>query len=118
VFPVLKQVFVAWFTFETVPPGENTAAFGASDQRWVTALGSYSGNQATLQAELTTGGLFNSDLPLASQDAEYGTLELEFEHCNLATVSFDFPDAGLSGVFEISRALDSNVALCEAYAPD
>ncbi len=115
VFPVLKLIFVAWFTFDSEqPPEDMTAVFGAPDQRWVTALGFYDGNRTELRAELTTGGLFNSSEPLPVQDTNYGTINIEFSHCNLASVDYDFPSTGESGFFTMQRVVESNVALCEA----
>jgi hypothetical protein len=127
VFPVLKLVFVAWFTFDVPPaqaleqnPGTSLesmmAAFGADDQRWITAVGAYDGNRAVLNAELTTGGQFNSSNPLPVQDTDYGNITLEFSDCSNGSVSFNFPKAGQSGEFAITRTLDDNVALCEELA--
>lgn len=114
VLPQLQLLFLAWFTFDSVPPASNDAEFGAPDQRWVTALGAFEGDTATLTAELTTGGRFNTSTPLAEQSADYGTIEVVFYDCLSGTVSFDFPGAGLAGSFPIERALDGNVPLCEA----
>ncbi|NND43772.1 MAG: S8 family serine peptidase [Xanthomonadales bacterium] len=114
VFPGLKLIFVAWFTFDTVAPTSGTATFGAIDHRWVTALGSFSGGKSTLKAELTTGGSFNTDTPLPTQDTNYGTITIEFKNCSEGTVTYDFPGVGISGSFTINRVVNSNVALCEA----
>ncbi|MFT5373099.1 MAG: hypothetical protein ACI9R7_002659, partial [Lysobacterales bacterium] len=126
VFPDLKIIFLAWFTFDTVPPSQGTsstiessskstiATFGSDDQRWTTAVGSYSGTTAQLKAELTSGGLFNSSEPLPAQQLEYGTINLDFKNCNEAMVDFNFPSVGEAGQFTISRALAKNAALCEA----
>jgi uncharacterized delta-60 repeat protein len=114
VFPGLKLVFVAWFTFDSVIPNSGTATFGAIDQRWVTAVGPFSGGKATLKAELTTGGAFNTDSPLPTQDTNYGTIVIEFENCSEGTVTYNFPGVGISGSFPIKRVVNSNVALCEA----
>ncbi len=114
VYPDLKILFLAWFTFDTVPPAMGTqATFGSADQRWATAVGSYSGSTAQLNAELTSGGLFNSSEPLPNQDTHYGTINLDFKNCNQAVVDFDFPSVGESGQFTINRALEENAALCE-----
>jgi hypothetical protein len=114
VFPVLKLFFVAWFTFDSEQPPENvTAVFGAPGQRWVTAMGFYDGNRAELKAELTTGGSFNASGPIPVQDTQYGTMVIEFSHCNLASVEFDFPDPGESDFFTMTRIVESNVSLCE-----
>lgn len=118
VFPELELVFVAWFSFDSEPPQNATAVFGAPDQRWVTALGSYQGHRAELNAELTTGGRFNAADPLATQDTSYGTINIEFSHCNLASVEYDFPGPSLSGSFSMQRVLDDNVGLCEALLGD
>jgi len=119
VFPVLKLMFVAWFTFDSEqPPEDISAVFGAPDQRWITALGFYDGNRAELVAELTTGGLFNSSDPLPVQDTNYGTINIEFSNCNLASVEFNFPTAGESGIFTMQRVVEDNVALCEALGPE
>jgi glucose/arabinose dehydrogenase len=119
VFPDLERIFLAWFSFDSEPPPQNaTAVFGAPDQRWVTALGSYQGHRADLKAELTTGGRFNASDPTAAQDTGYGTISIEFWHCNLATVEYDFPGPGLSGAFSVHRVLDDNVGLCEALSGD
>jgi len=121
VFEELGLVFAAWFTFDTPAEaqiaaesaGAAAASFGAGDQRWVTAVGPFSGNRAELKAELTSGGLFNSNDPMPEQETDYGTIELEFDGCNAGHVTFDFPSAGQSGEFDITRTLEDNVALCE-----
>jgi hypothetical protein len=133
VFPDLEFIFLAWFTFDSValaPAQEairessgqfektvnSSAVFGADDQRWVTALGSYSGDSASLKAELTSGGKFHSSDPIPSQDTEYGTIDLKFKSCSEGVVTYNFPSAMLSGQFNIGRVLNDNVALCEALA--
>jgi len=117
VFPVLKIIFLAWFTFDSKAPAEDVmAVFGAADQRWVSAAGAYDGSQAVLNAELTSGGLFNSSQPVPQQDNSYGTITLDFSSCDEASVSFDFPSAGESGAFNIQRAVPGNSALCEALS--
>jgi endonuclease I len=117
VFPGFKLVFLAWFTFDSVITG-NEAAFGAGDQRWVTALGSYAGARADLKAELTSGGMFNASVPLPVQDTDYGSIVLEFSDCKEATVQYSFPQPGLSGRMTITRTLEDNVATCEALAAE
>ncbi len=115
VYPILEVVFLAWFTFDSVPPdGSVTATFASPDQRWVTALGFIDGNRVEMNAELTTGGIFNSSDPRPEQDTGYGTINIEFTDCNHANLEFDFPSADQSGAFSIQRTLESNVALCEA----
>ena len=116
VFPDLGFFFLAWFTFDSVPPGIGVppAVFGASDQRWVTGGNFYSGDSVTLSMELTSGGIFNGSDPLAIQESDYGTITIVFINCNEALLTYDFPSLGLSGQMTVTRAVPDNVPLCEA----
>ena len=113
-FPNLSLMFAAWFSFDSVsPPGSATAVVGAPDQRWVTALGPYSGTTASLKAELTAGGRFNSNDGVVVQDTDYGTIDIDFSSCNSANVDFNFPSADESGSFTMNRVLSDNIPVCE-----
>jgi sugar lactone lactonase YvrE len=115
VFPVIKKVFIAIFTYDSErPPEDVTAIFASADQRWVTAFGSYDGNQAILEAELTEGGLFNTALPTPLQTPGYGTVTLTFSDCSNLLVTYLFPGPDLQGSMELTRIADDNVALCLA----
>ena len=117
VFEDLGLFFLSWFTFDFLPPDEGvTAVFGAADQRWVTGLGAYSGNSVTINVELTSGGIFNGSIPLATQAPGYGTITIVFVSCNEALLTYDFPSVGLSGQMTLTRAVPDNLALCEAMA--
>jgi polyhydroxybutyrate depolymerase len=116
VYQNLGALMLSWFTFDSQPFTENTATFGASDQRWVTGLGSYTGNTVTINVENTSGGVFNLREPLASQDSGYGTITLDFKHCNEALLTYHFPASGLSGEMNLTRVTPGNVALCEALS--
>ena len=119
VFPNLELFFLSWFTFDSViPDPQISSAFGAPDQRWVTGLGSYSGNSVTINVELTSGGIFNDSIPLADQEPGYGTITIVFNSCSEAILTFDFPSPGLSGQMTLTRALPDNIALCEALNAD
>jgi len=114
VFPDTGLFFMSWFTFDSVIPGGGaSAAFGAPDQRWVTGLGAYSENKVTINLELTSGGAFNTSLPLASQQPNYGTIDIVFLTCNRALLSYNIPSAGLPGQMTLTRVLPCNAALCE-----
>ena len=116
VFPDLGLLFMALFTFDSVPPGPGVppAVFGAIDQRWVSGLGSYSGNSVTMEVELTSGGIFNASDPLASQESGYGTITIVFINCNEALLTYDFPGLMLSGKMTLTRVLEDNILLCQA----
>lgn len=117
VFPDRNLVFAAWFTYDAqTPPEDVTAVIGAPDHRWITALGEYDGNAASLEAEINTGGSFNAAEPVARQETGYGVINVEFANCEQGNVEYDFPPSGESGSFSIRRVANSNVALCEALA--
>jgi hypothetical protein len=116
VYEKLKILFLSWFTFDSELPLEDMAAFGASDQRWVTGIGSFSGDTVTIDVELTSGGLFNASDPEAGQLPGYGTVMLVFNHCDDVLMTYDFPASGLSGEMTLARVLPDNVMLCEILA--
>ena len=114
VFPDLESIFLAWFTYDRDRPDEEIMAeFGEPGHRWVTAYGEYSGNSAVLDVEFTFGGEFNSVVPTPMQDADYGTISLEFCDCESARLMYDFPSPEMAGNIDLTRIVDDNVALCE-----
>jgi hypothetical protein len=113
VFPGLKLFFLSWFTFDSVVPVVGSATFGARDQRWITASGFYDGASVSLNVELTSGGIFNGSVPLATQTPGYGTITIVFISCNEARLTYNFPSLGLSGEITLTRVVNDNVALCE-----
>lgn len=117
VFPDLGLVFLAWFTYDTQrPPAEVMAELGEPGHRWLTALGGFDGDTATLEFELTEGGIFDEVPPEVVQTQGYGSITVEFESCTNATVTYAVPAAGVSGEIPVQRIVTDNVALCEALA--
>lgn len=113
VFPDIKKIFLAWFTYEVARPPESvTAVLGEPGHRWLTAFGSYSGSQALLDIEVTEGGLFDSSQPAPTQSMD-GTILLEFSTCNSGTVTFDIPSIDSIDVIPIERIAVDNVPICE-----
>ncbi len=118
VFPDIKQMFVAWFTFDTErPPDDVTAQLGGPGQRWLTAQGPYDGRVAEMTIFVTTGGVFDSAQPPITTDAEGdGTLTIEFSDCETGMVHYEITSLGISGNIPIERTTLDNVALCEALS--
>jgi plastocyanin len=116
VFPDIKEMFVAWFTFDTVRPAENVTAFlGEPGHRWLTAQGSYEGDTANLTIYVTKGGVFDSAEPAASADLDGdGTMTLEFADCENGLVNYEITSLGISGEIPIQRIVLDNVPLCES----
>jgi len=116
VFPDIGSIFLAWFTFDTVrPPGNVTANLGEPGHRWLTAFGSYADNMAVLDIEVTSGGVFDAALPTPGQELD-GTVIIEFDGCNSATVNYDIDSLDLQGDIPIQRIALDNVPGCEELA--
>jgi plastocyanin len=112
VFPDIQKMFVAWFTYDTQrPSGSATAMLGEPGHRWLTAFGDYSGDTATLDIELTEGGIFDAVQPAPDQSAD-GTMTIVFAGCNSAQVNFNIPSAGSSGSIPIQRIALDNMPMC------
>jgi len=118
VFPEIKQMFLAWFTYDTErPPEDVTAILGEPGHRWLTAQGPYDGDKARLTIFMTEGGVFDSAEPVASADpAGYGDLTLEFADCTEGLVEYEITSLGISGKIPIQRITLDNVPTCEAQS--
>jgi hypothetical protein len=115
VFEDIGMMFLAWFTYDTErPPEDVQAMLGDPGHRWLTAFGDYADNQAVLEIEVTSGGVFDSTEPSVSQEAD-GTITVEFTGCNAATVTYDIPSIEEQGTVPIERIALDNVPLCESF---
>ena len=113
VFEDTGLVFLAWFTFDVErPPADVTAILGDPGHRWVTAQGPFSGDTATLNVTVTSGGVFDSPEPPV-ENAQDGTMTIKWNDCTSATLTYDIPSAG-QGEIQLQRIANDNVALCEA----
>jgi glucose/arabinose dehydrogenase len=116
VFPKIKKIFLAWFTYDSVRPASSVSAiFGEPGHRWITAFGDYDGDEAVLEIELTQGGRLDQQQPMPAQ-TPYGTMVLKFTGCNAGIVLYEIPGTGLVGEVSISRLAPDNIALCEALS--
>jgi len=118
VFPNIGQVFLAWFTFDTERPDDDTAMLGESSHRWLTAQGPYDGNTANLTVYLTEGGVFDAADPPAVTNVvdPVGTITIVWEDCETGTLTYDLDPPGVQGQIPIRRIVPDNVALCEELA--
>jgi beta-glucanase (GH16 family) len=116
VFPDRKEMFLAWFTYDTErPPEDVEAVLGEPGHRWLTAQGSYDGPTANLTITSTEGGVFDSAEP-AVENAAVGTMTVEFADCFDGLITYDLPSSGVSGEIPIERIANDNTALCESLA--
>ena len=114
-FPVIEQMFVAWFTFDIERPPQGTeASIGEPGHRWLTAQGPYQGDTAILDIYVTSGGVFDSAEPAAGPSVKDGTMTIRWTDCNTGLVSYTIDSAGVQGVIPIERATLDNVGLCES----
>ena len=116
VFPDLNAISLAWFTYDTELPADDAQAnLGDPGHRWMTAAGPISGNQAIMQIEMTSGGIFDTATQIDRTDppGSDGTIVLTFNSCNTGTVEYDIPSINRSGTVPIQRVADDNITLCE-----
>ncbi len=99
-------MFVAAFTFDTAPAPKGGSIDGA-EQRWFTAQGSYAGNRGDLTIFATRNGVFDDPTPPVTQPV--GTMEVEFQSCTQATITYDLPSFGLSGVIPVVKLLADEI---------
>lgn len=116
VFPGLEQMFVGWFTFDVNRPSAGlTATVGEPGHRWLTPFGDITSKLASLVVYKTLGGVFNSELPEATEVPD-GTFQVSFSDCGHGQVEFAIPSSGKNGVIPIERISNDNVPLCEELA--
>jgi hypothetical protein len=121
VFPDLGAVSLAWFTYDTsLPPIDATANLGDPGHRWLTALGLIDKNQALMDIEMTSGGLFDTYTEITRTDppGSDGTILLTFDNCYSGTIEYDIPSINRQGIVPIQRVAIDNAVLCEALATD
>jgi formylglycine-generating enzyme required for sulfatase activity len=118
VFPNRKEMFLAWFTYDTErPPEDVTAILGEPGHRWLTAQGPYEGDTANLTIFVTEGGVFDSAQPVASTNpGGDGTMTIEFVDCSEGLVSYEIISLGISGEIPIQRIVPDNISLCETLS--
>ena len=118
VFPEIKQLFLAWFTYDVErPPEDVTAILGDPGHRWLTASGPYEGDTANLTVYVTKGGVFDSPEPPTTTDQEGdGTITLRFADCENGLLDYHIASLNLSGKIPIERIVLDNVPLCEALS--
>ena len=121
VFPGLGKISLAWFTYDTdSPPVDAVAHLGYAGHRWLTALGKIVGNQAVMNIQLTSGGIFDTSTEIERTDPKGadGTLTLTFDNCNSGTIEYDIIPIDRQGIVPIERVSIDNVPLCEALIED
>ena len=121
VFPDLGAVSLAWFTYDTdLPPIDAASNLGDPGHRWLTAVGPIVGNQAIMEIEMTSGGLFDVATVIDRTDppGSDGTIILTFDSCNSGTIEYDIPSINRQGSVPIQRVANDNIVLCEVLNED
>ena len=114
VFPTLRAVFLAWFTFGLEQPAQDqSAGIGSPGQRWLTAFGYFGGTRAVLDVTLTSGGRFDNPVPAVSWSSGMGRIILDWTDCESATMSYELEVPPLRGTIDLTRVADDNVELCQ-----
>jgi cyclophilin family peptidyl-prolyl cis-trans isomerase len=112
IYPVQKSIYLSWFTYDlSQPDAEENFVVGAPGQRWYTAFGSYDGDTAELELELTRTGIFDSDTVPVQSTA--GTVTLKAISCTEMLLIYDIFAADVTGEIPLERISDDNVERCE-----
>jgi hypothetical protein len=115
VLPDTGIVFLAWFTYDVErPPEDVEAILGEPGHRWLTAQGSYSGDTATLDISVSSGGVFDSSEPVVGPPVTDGSMTISWSDCESGLVSYEIDSLGISGDIPIERVASDNVTLCES----
>ncbi len=115
VFEETGIVFLAWFTYDVErPPADVSAILGEPGHRWITAQGPYQGDSATLDVFVSSGGVFDSAVPVVGPPVKDGTMTIKWTGCNAGVLTYDIPSIGMVGSIPIERIVLDNVPLCEA----
>ena len=120
VFPDLKFVSLAWFTYDTsLPPGDGSANLDAPGHRWLTAGGSFEGNSVSMDVTITSGGIFDSNTAVqrTNPPGSDGTITLSFENCSSGLIEYDLTSIGQQGSVPIQRVAGENITQCETLTP-
>ena len=99
-----KLVFLAWFTFDTDINTEGGFQLGHNSQRWLTALGSYSGKSIELDINNVSNGIFDSSNQVGNTEpSSYGSITIELEDCNHGKIDYSIHALNLTGSIPIQR---------------
>lgn len=117
VLPSTGQVVMAWFTFDTELPDEMTPSeVGYAGNRWLTAIGDFTGNEFNGTVYQTSNGKF--DDPAAVSNTNVGTVSLEFNSCSELVMSYSLYEGTFNGMNTLQKISGANVELCERLASE
>ena len=102
--PVEQTMFLSWFTYT------DAASANPSEQRWLTALGKYSGNTAVLDLYETLDGKF--DDPQGISTTKIGEVTVSFNDCEQGQMSYNIPAENLQGSFPMQRVIAGSGNVC------
>jgi len=103
--PVEQTMFLSWFTYT------DAASANPSEQRWLTALGKYSGDSAVLDLYETLGGKF--DDPQGINTNKIGEVTVSFSNCEQGQMTYNIPAENLQGSFPMQRVIAGSGNVCE-----
>lgn len=115
VLPQSKRIIVGWYTYDAkASPMGATSTIGGPNNRWMTALGIYSGNSFTADVLKTSGGRF--DMSDVVENEVVGEMAITFTNCSTAELSYTLNDGDLANVINIQRISGENVDWCDALS--
>jgi cysteine-rich repeat protein len=106
--PSERFMFVSWFTYTDADSAH------PNEQRWLTAQGNYSGQEATLVLSETLGGRFDDPQTVTTEPV--GVLSLYFSDCEQGFATYTIETEGLEGGFPLNRVIPGSGNVCAEQA--
>ncbi len=112
VLPSADTMIMAWFAYDSVlPDPEVPSSVGDAGNRWLTASGTYQGNQFVGNVFKSSGGLFDDPAPVSTTPV--GEVTITFNNCSTGVLEYTLNDGSLSNSINIQRVSGVNVDFCE-----
>jgi len=108
-----QVIFIGWFTF---PRATEDLPVSPLSHRWYTLHGIYTGADADIVINQTTGGSFLGPVPV--ETGRIGTATIRFTGCNSAEFDYQFDDSGESDTIHLIRAVSIDESACDSLLPD
>lgn len=101
-----NRLLLSWYTYDPLDP---------TRQVWLIADTSFDGRRASGPALITRGTRFGPAFdPASVERIPWGTLQIDFDHCGSATLSYDSTISGYgSGVRQLRQLAGTNGLNCE-----
>jgi|GEM_PF-6707443 len=121
VSPSTDFSFLGWFTYDTeLALDDDFGQIGADGHRWLVGAGDINQSNSSIDYELyyAYDGKFDNSREVLLTNNEYGSLNITFESCSTALVTYELFGQGISGSYPVNRPVAESGTLCEEFATE